>query len=69
MVSNYLPGCRTLESAKSLCKDVKGAKPVSVDVEDSEALDAEVGKVDGEPYSMIRSGKRCAEIMCQLPSA
>lgn len=39
-------GCRTLESAKSLCKDVKGAKPISLDVEDSEALDAEVGKVD-----------------------
>lgn len=39
-------GCRTLESARSLCKDVKGAKPISLDVEDSEALDAEVGKVD-----------------------
>ena len=32
----------------NLCKDVKGAKPISLDVEDSEALDAEVGKVDGE---------------------
>ena len=41
-------GCRTLESAKSLCKDVKGTKPISLDVEDSEALDAEVGKVDGD---------------------
>ncbi|CAF9911916.1 Saccharopine dehydrogenase [NADP(+), L-glutamate-forming] [Imshaugia aleurites] len=39
-------GCRTLESAKNLCKDVKGAKPISLDVEDSEALDAEIGKVD-----------------------
>ena len=34
--------------AKNLCKDVKGAKPISLNVEDSEALEAEVGKVDGE---------------------
>ena len=27
---------------------MKGAKPISLDVEDSEALDAEVGKVDGD---------------------
>jgi len=30
---------------------VKGAKAISLDVEDSEALDAEVGKVDGVLYS------------------
>ena len=51
-----------MESAKSLCKDVKGAKPISLDVEDSEALDAEVGKVDGKP-SIIRRGKSRADIM------
>ncbi|KAL8681659.1 MAG: hypothetical protein Q9186_002256 [Xanthomendoza sp. 1 TL-2023] len=38
--------CRTLESAQKLCKDVKGTKAISLDVENEEALDAEVGKVD-----------------------
>lgn len=38
--------CRTLESAQKLCKNVKGAKAISLDVEDAEALDTEVGKVD-----------------------
>ena len=38
--------CRTLESAQKLCKDVKGAKAISLDVENESALDAEVGKVD-----------------------
>lgn len=40
--------CRTLESAQKLCKGVKGAKPISLDVSDEAALDAEVEKVDGE---------------------
>lgn len=38
--------CRTLESAQNLCKDVKGAKAISLDVQNEEALDAEVGKAD-----------------------
>ena len=38
--------CRTLESAKKLCKEIKNARPISLDVTDSKALDAEVGKVD-----------------------
>ena len=42
-----IQACRTLESAEKLCKDVKGTRPISLDVEKSEALDAEVGKVDG----------------------
>ncbi|KAL8798361.1 MAG: hypothetical protein Q9182_006725 [Xanthomendoza sp. 2 TL-2023] len=37
---------RTLESAQKLCKDVKGTKAISLDVENEEALDAEVSKVD-----------------------
>lgn len=39
--------CRTLDSAQKLSKDVKGAKAISLNVEDDAALDAEVGKVDG----------------------
>ena len=31
---------------------MKSAKPISLDVENSEALDAEVGKVDGE-FSIV----------------
>ncbi|KAK3176562.1 Saccharopine dehydrogenase [NADP(+), L-glutamate-forming] [Lepraria neglecta] len=38
--------CRTLESAQTLCKDVKGAKPISLDVDNEQALDEAVGKVD-----------------------
>ncbi|KAL8915830.1 MAG: hypothetical protein Q9208_008827 [Pyrenodesmia sp. 3 TL-2023] len=38
--------CRTLESAQQLCAGVKGAKAISLDVEDDKALDAEVGKAD-----------------------
>ncbi len=32
-----------------VCKGVKGAKPISLDVGDEAALDAEVGKVNREP--------------------
>ncbi|MCJ1392342.1 Saccharopine dehydrogenase [NADP(+), L-glutamate-forming] [Xylographa bjoerkii] len=38
--------CRTLENAKKLCKDIKNAHPISLDVTDSKALDTEVEKVD-----------------------
>ncbi|KAL8994392.1 MAG: hypothetical protein Q9169_005627 [Polycauliona sp. 2 TL-2023] len=38
--------CRTLESAQKICKDVKGTNAISLDVENEEALDAEVSKVD-----------------------
>lgn len=38
--------CRTLESAKKLSADVKLTTPVSLDVNDEKALDAEVAKHD-----------------------
>jgi saccharopine dehydrogenase (NADP+, L-glutamate forming) len=38
--------CRTLESAKKLASGFTNAHPVSLDVSDSEALDAAVAKVD-----------------------
>jgi len=38
--------CRTLESAKKLAAGVKNANPVSLDVTDDKALDAEVAKHD-----------------------
>ncbi|KAL9579027.1 MAG: hypothetical protein Q9203_006876 [Teloschistes exilis] len=38
--------CRTLGSAQKLCKDVKHTKAISLDVENAEALDAEIDKVD-----------------------
>ncbi|KAI1342258.1 Saccharopine dehydrogenase [Xylariaceae sp. FL0016] len=38
--------CRTLTSAQSLSKGIKNATPVSLDVNDDKALDAEVGKHD-----------------------
>ncbi|UNI19046.1 saccharopine dehydrogenase (NADP+, L-glutamate-forming) [Purpureocillium takamizusanense] len=38
--------CRTLASAKSLAGSVKGATPISLDVNDDKALDAEVAKHD-----------------------
>ncbi|KAI0119185.1 Saccharopine dehydrogenase [Daldinia grandis] len=38
--------CRTLASAQSLSKGVKHATPISLDVNDDKALDAEVGKHD-----------------------
>ncbi|GJN74540.1 saccharopine dehydrogenase [Purpureocillium lilacinum] len=38
--------CRTLESAKSLSAGVKNATPISLDVTDDKALDAEVAKHD-----------------------
>ncbi|PQE29069.1 saccharopine dehydrogenase protein [Rutstroemia sp. NJR-2017a BBW] len=38
--------CRTLESAKKLSEGVKLARPISLDVTDEKALDAEVGKHD-----------------------
>ncbi|KAM3077041.1 saccharopine dehydrogenase (NADP+, L-glutamate-forming) [Clarireedia jacksonii] len=38
--------CRTLESAKKLAEGVKLARPISLDVNDEKALDAEVAKND-----------------------
>jgi len=38
--------CRTLERAKSLANGIKNATAISLDVNDSDALDAEVAKVD-----------------------
>ena len=38
--------CRTLESAKKLSEGVKTARPISLDVTDDKALDAEVAKHD-----------------------
>ena len=39
--------CRTLDSSKKLCQGCKNATPISLDVNDADALDAEVAKVDG----------------------
>ncbi|KAH0290731.1 saccharopine reductase [Aureobasidium namibiae CBS 147.97] len=36
--------CRTLESAKKLCEGLKNCSPISLDVNDSAALEHEVGK-------------------------
>ncbi|KAI0471067.1 Saccharopine dehydrogenase [Xylariaceae sp. FL0804] len=38
--------CRTLSSAQSLSTGVKSANPISLDVSDEKALDAEIGKHD-----------------------
>ena len=38
--------CRTLESAKALCGSLSNTRPISLDVSDSDALDAEMEKVD-----------------------
>jgi saccharopine dehydrogenase (NADP+, L-glutamate forming) len=45
-LSLYLrsPACRTLESAKKLCQGIKNTRPISLDVSDEAALDAEVGR-------------------------
>lgn len=40
------PACRTLESAKKLSEGVKLARPISLDVSDDNALDAELAKHD-----------------------
>lgn len=39
--------CRTLENAKKLCEGCKNTTAISLDVNDSDALDSEVAKVDG----------------------
>ena len=39
-------GCRSLQEAQKICKDVKGAKAIALDVEDEAALDTETEKVD-----------------------
>jgi saccharopine dehydrogenase (NADP+, L-glutamate forming) len=43
---NSIPACRTLESAKKLSVGVKNAHPISLDVTNEAALDAEVAKND-----------------------
>lgn len=42
----FILACRTLESAQNLSKGVKNAHPISLDVTDDKALDAEVAKHD-----------------------
>jgi saccharopine dehydrogenase (NADP+, L-glutamate forming) len=44
--TNETSACRTLESAKKLSEGVKNAHPISLDVTDEKALDAEVAKND-----------------------
>ena len=44
--SNVLTACRTLESAKKLCQGVTNTRPISLDVNDEAALDAEVERSD-----------------------
>lgn len=41
-----LAACRTLQSAQKLSQGVKNAEPISLDVTDEKALDAEVAKHD-----------------------
>lgn len=44
--TNALPACRTLDSAKKLSEGVKLAKPISLDVTNTESLDAAVAQHD-----------------------
>lgn len=44
--TNACTGCRTLESAKKLCSGIKNTRPISLDVNDEAALDAEVGRAE-----------------------
>jgi saccharopine dehydrogenase (NADP+, L-glutamate forming) len=44
--ADNISACRTLESAKKLYAGVKNAHPISLDVTDDKALDAEVAKND-----------------------
>lgn len=46
MVLTSYKACRTLASAEKLSVGVKNAHPVALDVNDADALDAEVGKHD-----------------------
>ena len=41
-----IPACRTLESAKKLCEGIANTRPISLDVNNDAALDAEMEKVD-----------------------
>ena len=41
-----MTACRTLDSAKKLCEGLKNCSPISLDVTDSAALEAEIAKVD-----------------------
>lgn len=43
---NVTVACRNIESAKKLSEGVKNANPISLDVDDQQALDAEVAKND-----------------------
>lgn len=72
--------CRTLESAKKLCSGIKNARPISLDVTNTDALDAEVEKVDVVisliPYtfhatvikSCIRKKKNCVTTSYASPA-
>lgn len=44
--ANLITACRTLENAQKLAKGLENAHPISLDVEDEKALDAEVAKAD-----------------------
>ena len=44
--TDLYPACRTRASAEKLCSGIKNTRPISLDVTDSAALDAEVEKVD-----------------------
>ena len=44
--TNVCTACRTLESAKKLCSGIKNTRPISLDVNDEAALDAEVGRAE-----------------------
>lgn len=40
----FATACRTLENAKKFSEGIKNASPISLDVSDEKALDAEVAK-------------------------
>ena len=44
--TNTCTACRTFESAKKLCGGIKNTRPISLDVNDEAALDAEVGRAE-----------------------
>lgn len=43
---NVSPACRTLSSATKLCEGISNTRPISLDVNDDAALDAEMEKTD-----------------------
>jgi len=43
---NCTSACRTLSSAQKLCEGISNTRPLSLDVNDDDALDAEMEKTD-----------------------